>query len=149
MSMTTLLSLISGVIFGAGLTISGMADPRRVTAFLDLTGAFDPTLAFVMGGAVSVMAIAWGVQRRMRSPLATEKFELPKTTLIDRRLILGASIFGIGWGIAGLCPGPALVGLVIVPDKAIIFVMAMLLGMGLYRFIDASFSENKALQETR
>lgn len=149
MSMTTLLSLISGVIFGAGLTISGMADPRRVTAFLDLTGAFDPTLAFVMGGAVSVMAIAWGVQRRMRSPLAAEKFELPKTTFIDRRLILGASIFGIGWGIAGLCPGPALVGLVIVPDKAIIFVMAMLLGMGLYRFIDASFSENKALQETR
>ena len=139
--MSALLSLISGVVFGAGLALSGMADPTRVTGFLDITGAFDPTLAFVMGGAVSVMAIAWRVQRQMNAPIAAKKFDLPKTMLIDRRLILGASIFGIGWGIAGLCPGPALVGLVIVPDKAIIFVLAMVTGMGLYRFIDARFAE--------
>jgi len=140
-NMSALLSLISGVVFGAGLALSGMADPTRVTGFLDITGAFDPTLAFVMGGAVSVMAIAWRVQRHMNAPIAAKKFDLPKTMLIDRRLILGASIFGIGWGIAGLCPGPALAGLVIVPDKAIVFVLAMLTGMGLYRFIDARFSE--------
>lgn len=133
------LSLISGIVFGAGLVVSGMADPKRVRDFLDIMGAFDPTLAFVMGGAVTVMVIVWRVQNRMRSPLATEKFDLPKIVPVDRRLILGASIFGVGWGIAGLCPGPALAGLVIVPEKAIIFVTAMVIGMGLYRFIDARF----------
>ena len=130
----TVIALAAGLIFGAGLAISGMADPQRVQAFLDLFGAWDPTLAFVMGGAMIPMAIAWRIQRRMAAPVAVSRFELPGTNKIDRKLAIGSLIFGAGWGIGGLCPGPAIADLAIAPAPAATFVAAMLAGMAVHRF---------------
>jgi uncharacterized protein len=127
--------ILSGLLFGAGLAISGMADPQRVRGFLDIFGAWDPTLLFVMGGAVIVMILAWPLQRRMLHPLLTNKFQLPDRKDVDRPLIIGAIIFGIGWAIAGLCPGPALIRLVLEPLSALIFVAAMTFGMAIYRVL--------------
>lgn len=129
----TVIALAAGLIFGMGLAISGMADPQRVQAFLDLAGAWDPTLAFVMGGAMIPMAIAWRIQRRMAVPVAAAKFELPDTTGIDRKLAIGALIFGAGWGIGGLCPGPAIADLAIAPAPAAMFIVAMLAGMAVHK----------------
>ncbi|AZI35305.1 hypothetical protein NT2_26_00060 [Caenibius tardaugens NBRC 16725] len=127
------ISLLAGLLFGAGLAVSGMADPARVRAFLDLFGTWDPTLAFVMAGAMLPMAIAWLIQKRMPRPIAFEAFDLPSTSLLDAKLLGGASLFGIGWGIAGLCPGPALADLAIAPFEAGIFVITMLAGMAAHR----------------
>jgi hypothetical protein len=121
--------LLSGSLFGAGLALGGMTDPARVRGFLDLFGKWDPTLAFVMGGAVLVMALAWQVQRHMARPLFGAAFALPDRTDLTARLIAGSALFGVGWGIAGLCPGPGLAALVIAPGSAAIFVVAMLAGM--------------------
>ena len=140
MKLNYLASFISGLLFGAGLVVSGMANPQRVRGFLDIGGAFDPTLAFVMMGALLIMAFAWSVQKKLSHPLFSSNFEIPKTLPVDVRLISGAILFGVGWGLAGLCPGPALVGLVLLPKKAILFVVGMLLGMGLYRWLDQFFS---------
>lgn len=130
---STLLGVFSGVIFGVGLAVSGMANPARVRGFLDVFGDFDPTLAFVMIGALVPMAIAWRVMRRLERPLAAESFDLPPTSPIDARLVFGAAIFGLGWGVAGLCPGPALADLALAPLEAAPFVAAMALGMVLQR----------------
>lgn len=121
--------LVSGLLFGAGLTVSGMTDPQRVRGFLDVFGDWDPTLAFVMGGAVIVMAVAWTIQSRMRTPLFGAKFSLPDRKDLDGRLIAGSALFGIGWGIAGLCPGPAIAALALSPTSVLPFVGAMLAGM--------------------
>lgn len=129
-----LLALFSGGIFGAGLAYSGMADPTRVQGFLDITGRWDPTLAFVMAGALIPMAIAWLLQQRMHKPVADGAFSLPPTSVIDRNLIFGAAIFGAGWGISGLCPGPALADLALNPLPALTFVAAMLAGMFAHRW---------------
>ncbi|WP_108788187.1 DUF6691 family protein [Erythrobacter sp. Alg231-14] len=126
-------ALASGTLFGGGLAISGMMDPSRVRGFLDVFGTWDPTLAFVMGGAVLVMAIAWTIQRRLAKPVFAGEFKLPDTQRIDRKLIGGAVLFGIGWGLAGLCPGPAIAAIVIDPMSAGIFVASMLLGMVAHR----------------
>lgn len=131
--MRIILALLSGTLFGAGLVISGMADPGRVRAFLDLFGRWDPTLAFVMGGAIVPMAIAWTVQRRLESPLGNKSFSLPETRGIDTRLSVGAVLFGIGWGLGGLCPGPAIASLSLSPVAVAPFVLAMFAGMGLHR----------------
>lgn len=136
MKLNYVASFISGLLFGAGLVVSGMANPQRVRGFLDIGGAFDPTLAFVMMGALLIMALAWRTQKKLSHPLFSTSFEIPKTMPVDWRLISGAILFGVGWGLAGLCPGPALVGLVLVPKKAILFVGAMILGMGLYRWVE-------------
>ena len=125
--------VIAGLVFGAGLAISGMADPQRVRGFLDILGKWDPTLIFVMGGAVVVMMGAWLAQRRMLHPLAASRFELPQRKDVDAPLIWGAVLFGTGWGIAGLCPGPAVIGLVLEPVSALVFVLAMTLGMAAHR----------------
>jgi uncharacterized protein len=132
-----IVALIAGSLFGAGLAFSGMADPQRVQSFLDVFGNWDPTLAFVMGGAMIPMAIAWLMQRRMEKPFADAHFDLPGTTKLDRKLALGAVLFGMGWGISGLCPGPALADLAIAPAKAAIVVLAMFAGMAAHRFIPA------------
>ena len=124
---------LAGIVFGAGLALGGMTDPARVRGFLDLFGEWDPTLAFVMGGAVLVMVIAWQVHNRLDRPIFAEGFSLPTATDLDPRLIGGAVLFGIGWGIAGLCPGPGIAALVIEPISAAIFVVAMLAGMALAR----------------
>ena len=127
--------LFSGALFGGGLSIGGMTDPARVRGFLDLFGAWDPTLAFVMGGAVIVMAIAWQLQSRMLRPLFGERFTLPDRTDLDGKLILGSAMFGIGWGLAGLCPGPAIASIALAPTAAFPFVAAMLVGMAAHRLI--------------
>jgi len=131
-----LVPLASGTIFGAGLALGGMTDPERVRGFLDLFGAWDPTLAFVMGGAVLVMAAAWLVQRRLLRPLFAEGFVLPDRSDITPRLVGGSALFGVGWGIAGLCPGPGFAALVIEPVSAAVFVAAMLAGMVAVRLIE-------------
>lgn len=128
--------LLSGMLFGAGLHIGGMTDPARVRGFLDLFGSWDPTLAFVMGGAVLVMGLAWRVQRRMLRPAFAEAFALPDRSDITPRLVGGSALFGLGWGIAGLCPGPGFAAFAIAPVSAAIFVVAMLMGMAAVRLID-------------
>jgi len=127
--------LASGALFGAGLTISGMTDPARVRGFLDVFGRWDPTLVFVMGGAVIVMAIAWRIQARMKTPLFGEKFSLPDRRDFDGRLVAGSALFGIGWGIAGLCPGPAVASLALSPLSVLPFLVAMLAGMAVHNLL--------------
>jgi uncharacterized protein len=131
--MQRLIALIAGLLFGAGLAASGMINPARVRGFLDLFGDWDPTLAFVMGGAMLPMVIAWWLKARLQSPMAASDFDLPETVQIDRKLAAGAVLFGIGWGVSGLCPGPALTNLAIAPAQAAIFVIAMVAGMAIYR----------------
>ena len=125
--------LVSGTLFGAGLTLSGMTDPARVRGFLDLFGNWDPTLAFVMGGAVLVMAIAWRIRTRMAKPLFADRFSLPDRSDLDPQLLAGSALFGIGWGIAGLCPGPAIASLALSPAAVMPFVAAMFTGMAIHR----------------
>lgn len=130
--------LASGTLFGAGLALGGMTDPARVRGFLDLAGEWDPTLAFVMGGAVLVMAVVWRIQQGMARPLFAPSFSLPDRSDLTGRLIGGSALFGIGWGVAGLCPGPAVAALVIQPVSAAIFVAAMLAGMLLVRLAEGN-----------
>ncbi|QWC57110.1 YeeE/YedE family protein [Erythrobacter sp. 3-20A1M] len=133
MRLRALVALVAGCLFGAGLAIGGMTDPARVRGFLDFFGEWDPTLAFVMGGAVVTMALAWRIQRRMERPLFEAQFALPRRNDLTPRLVIGAALFGIGWGIAGLCPGPGFAALAIDPGAAAIFVLAMLAGVALVR----------------
>ncbi|MDG5751689.1 YeeE/YedE family protein [Qipengyuania sp. XHP0211] len=137
---TALTSIVSGVLFGAGLALGGMTDPARVRGFLDIFGDWDPTLAFVMGGAVIVMAIAWRIVPRLPEPVFAGEFHLPTKSDLTPRLIGGAALFGIGWGIAGLCPGPGIAALVIEPAAAAIFVVAMLTGMAVVRLFEGAAS---------
>lgn len=130
-----MVSLASGILFGAGLAVSGMIDPARIRAFLDVTGAWDPMLAFVMGGALVPMAVAWSVVRRRSRPMVAAEFHLPATTPIDARLVGGATLFGVGWGLAGLCPGPAIAALAIRPVPALIFCLGMTAGFTLFRLL--------------
>ena len=132
--------LLSGVLFGAGLTLGGMTDPARVRGFLDLFGNWDPTLAFVMGGAVLVMALAWLIQPRLAKPVFADSFSLPTRRDLTPKLIGGSALFGMGWGIAGLCPGPAIAALVIEPFSAAIFVITMLAGMFVVRLAEGPVS---------
>ena len=127
--------LLSGTLFGAGLALGGMTDPARIRGFLDIFGAWDPTLAFVMGGALIVMAIAWRFVPRMAHPLFAAEFSLPERSDLTPRLLAGATLFGIGWGIAGLCPGPGFAALAIAPLEAAVFSIALLAGMLLQRQI--------------
>jgi uncharacterized membrane protein YedE/YeeE len=122
-------ALVSGLLFGFGLALSGMLDPERVLGFLDIAGAWDPSLAFVLGGAVGVSALAYALKARMAKPVLAPRFEVPTNRRIDGRLLGGAAMFGIGWGLAGLCPGPALAGLVLGLPQIALFVAAMLGGM--------------------
>lgn len=131
-----LVPLASGILFGAGLALGGMTDPARVRGFLDLFDAWDPTLAFVMGGAVLVMALAWMLQRKMLRPFFADGFSLPDRNDLTPRLIGGSALFGIGWGIAGLCPGPGFAALAIEPVSAAIFVIAVLVGMLAVRLVE-------------
>ena len=130
--MRPVLGFFAGLTFGIGLILSGMANPAKVLNFLDIFGAWDPTLAFVMGGAVIVMAGAWAIQRRMAGPALDEAFALPGTKKLDARLIGGSALFGAGWGLAGLCPGPGIASLTTSPLPAATFVVAMIAGMALY-----------------
>lgn len=125
--------LLVGLLFGAGLALSGMIDPARVLGFLDVAGAWNPALAFVLGAALIPSAIAYALVRRMPRPLLAEEFCIPQNRTIEGRLIVGAGLFGVGWGLVGLCPGPAIAGLVLGHWQSWLFVAAMLTGMWLQR----------------
>lgn len=126
-------ALLAGLLFGSGLALSGMLDPARVLGFLDLaSGHWDPSLLFVLGGALLVALPAVQLQRRLARPLLDSTFHLPPTAPVDRRLLPGALLFGLGWGLAGLCPGPALAGLGLGIAKVYGFVAAMVVGMVLH-----------------
>ncbi len=134
--MGHLLGFISGLIFGIGLILAGMMEPLKVKAFLDLAGAWDPSLALVMGGAIAVGVVAFVRARRRALSWTGAHIEIPSDRRIDSRLIVGGLLFGAGWGIAGFCPGPALVALGSGMGAAALFVAAMLVGMVLYdRFL--------------
>ena len=132
--MQPLVSLMAGLVFGLGLAIAEMTNPLKVQAFLDLAGDWDPSLAFVMGGAVTVTALAFRFILRRPVPLYGERFHLPTLTQIDRKLLVGAALFGIGWGLAGYCPGPALATVLSGNSEAWLFVPAMLVGGVLQRW---------------
>ena len=134
--MLNIASLLSGLVFGLGLIISGMANPAKVLGFLDLAGAWDPSLALVMAGAIAVGLLSFGLAKgRTRSLLGAE-MKLPTARHIDPRLVGGSLLFGIGWGVAGFCPGPALVALGMGQVKAVVFVAAMLAGMALFELLE-------------
>ena len=118
-----------GLVFGIGLLISGMTEPQKVLGFLDIFGAWDATLAFVMAGAVAVASVGFALARRSRAPLLAANFSWPSRSDIDAPLVIGSALFGIGWGLAGICPGPALVNLAGLSAPIIVFVVAMALGM--------------------
>lgn len=127
--MQILASLVCGLIFGAGLLVSGMVQPAKVLAFLDVFGAWDPSLLVVMGAALLVALPGLALARRQKHPLLAEVADRPTMTEIDRPLAAGSAIFGIGWGLAGLCPGPAIVNLASATPQIIVFVAAMIVGM--------------------
>ncbi len=128
-----LAALATGIVFGAGLALSDMINPARVLAFLDAFGSWDPTLAFVMGGALVPSALGYWLARRMKRPLLHPTFHIPENRAVDRQLVAGGLLFGVGWGLAGYCPGPAVAGLVFGQWQPWLFVAAMLAGMVLHR----------------
>ncbi len=132
-----LCAVVTGALFGIGLVLSCMTDPQRVIGFLDVFGDFDPTLAFVLGGAVLVTLISFRFILRMRKPALAARFELPQSHALDAKLIGGAALFGVGWGLAGYCPGPAIAGLAMGSPEAIWFVAAMVVGSTLYGWVEA------------
>ncbi|WP_290873891.1 YeeE/YedE family protein [Aquabacterium sp.] len=129
-------ALIAGLVFGIGLIVSGMANPAKVLGFLDLAGAWDPSLALVMAGAIAVGLLGFRLAKGRSTSLLGEPMKLPTATRIDRRLVLGSLAFGVGWGLAGYCPGPALVALGSGQRPALLFVAAMLFGMGLFDWLE-------------
>lgn len=128
-------SLTAGLLFGLGLVIGGMADPAKVLNFLDVAGTFDPSLAFVMGGALAVTFVGYRLVFRTRAPLLDEQFHLPAAKDVDARIIIGPILFGLGWGLSGFCPGPAITSLPLLAKGTLIFVPSMLIGIGLARLI--------------
>jgi uncharacterized membrane protein YedE/YeeE len=133
--------LLAGLVFGIGLILSGMTDPSKVIGFLDLAGDWDPSLGFVMAGAIAVGVIAFRLAGSRQQSLLGEVMRLPTARHIDRRLVLGGLAFGAGWGLAGFCPGPALVSLATGSSQALIFVIAMLAGMAIFELTEKSFRQ--------
>lgn len=130
--MKNLIAFIGGVIFSVGLVVSGMTNPQKVIGFLDLFGDWDASLAFVMGGAVVVNLILFKLIMN-KKPLFADKHSIPSNKIIDKRLILGSMMFGIGWGLVGICPGPGIVNLVTFDTSAIMFVLSMIIGMFIFK----------------
>lgn len=125
-----------GLLFGLGLILSGMTDPGKVLGFLDLAGLWDPSLAFVMGGAIAVGALAFAVAKKRTRSFLGGAMHVPTARDIDKRLVLGSLLFGVGWGLAGFCPGPAIVSAAAGQPKAMVFVVAMLAGMWLFEMLE-------------
>ena len=148
MSRVSLSAFLTGLLFGLGLLVSGMANPAKVLGFLDLAGAWDPSLALVMAGAVVVGLAAFRVADGRRRSLLAQPMRIPANRSIDRRLLLGSLGFGIGWGLAGFCPGPALVALGAGEPKAVVFVIAMLAGMAIFEGIERGRAANSAREST-
>jgi len=138
--MRAIVGLISGLIFGTGLVLSGMSDPAKVLNFLDLAGTWDPSLAFVMGGAVVVTLIGYRLVQTRPQPAFAERFHMPASRHIDAPLLAGAACFGLGWGLGGFCPGPAVTALTLLADGTLVFVPCMLIGMWGARMTKERFS---------
>ena len=134
--MTIFSALVAGLLFGIGLLVSGMTDPSKVLGFLDLAGKWDPSLAFVMGGAVIIGSLVFPFATKRNKSVLGSPMRLPTATVIDRRLVLGGLTFGVGWGLAGYCPGPALASLTHGGAKPWVFVFAMLGGMALFELTE-------------
>lgn len=134
--MASLTALLSGLLFGVGLMVSGMANPAKVLGFLDIAGRWDPSLAFVMVGAIVIGAIAFALAKRLKRSLLGSPMQIPGNSAVTLRLILGSVVFGVGWGLAGFCPGPALVALGAGFPKAWAFVAAMLAGMAVFELLE-------------
>jgi uncharacterized membrane protein YedE/YeeE len=146
--MRIAVNALAGLVFGLGLLISGMANPAKVQNFLDLAGAFDPSLIFVMGGAVVVTFLGYRLAFRRPRPVLAERFSLPTAKDIEARVLLGAGLFGIGWGLSGFCPGPAITSLPLFAKGTLVFVPAMLIGIGVARlFLQARPSGKAASAE--
>ena len=131
----------SGLLFGLGLIVSEMVNPAKVLAFLDVFGNWDPSLAFVMGGAVAASALGYLIAKRRGVPVFAPRLEIPTRRDLDPRLIGGAALFGVGWGLVGLCPGPALTALTFGPWQVFVFVLAMIAGMALFRVVPGDWPE--------
>jgi uncharacterized membrane protein YedE/YeeE len=134
--MIVFTSLLAGLIFGLGLIVSGMANPAKILGFLDLAGAWDPSLTLVMAGAVAVGLVAFAVATKRAASFLGAEMKLSGTRDIDLRLIVGSAVFGVGWGIGGFCPGPGVVALGMGEVKALVFVGAMLAGMGVFELLE-------------
>lgn len=145
--MNHIASFAAGLVFGLGLLLAGMADPAKVIGFLDLAGAWDPSLAFVMGGGVVVGLFAFGIAKKRTVSLLGGAMHLPTTSAVDLRLVVGSLVFGVGWGLAGICPGPALVLLGTGAPQGWVFVATMLIGMGLFEVIERHRSTTVAAVE--
>lgn len=133
--MRIAVNILAGLMFGLGLVISGMANPAKVQNFLDLAGTFDPSLICVMLGAVLVTFLGYRLAFRRPRPVLVEQFSLPTTKDVDGRMVRGAALFGVGWGLSGFCPGPAITSLSLLAKGTLIFVPAMLIGIGLARHL--------------
>lgn len=136
MMRSNFISTLAGVVFGLGLTVSEMINPARVIGFLDVTGDWDPTLALVMGAALSVTLVSFPLILKKHKPIYADSFSLPSKTRIDMKLMTGAALFGVGWGIAGLCPGPAVAALVSGSSDVALFVAAMVLGYVVTNYLE-------------
>lgn len=129
--LSQLVALLAGLLFGLGMMVSGMVDPHRVLGFLDIAGAWDPSLMFVMGGALAVfMPVYLLVVKKRSAPVCAAKFEISTNQIIDKKLVSGAVLFGLGWGIAGICPGPAVTSTFGLNPSMLVFIVMMLIGMG-------------------
>ena len=147
--MTFLTALLSGLVFGFGLILSGMANPAKVLGFLDLAGRWDPSLALVMAGAIAVGAVAFFIARKRTASFLGGAMHLPTARDIDRRLVAGSVIFGIGWGLGGFCPGPGLVALGMGETKALVFVAAMVAGMFIFETLENASAFGKKTRAPR
>ncbi len=133
-----IVGLVSGVIFSFGLVYSGMTNPAKVIGFLDIFGAWDPSLAFVMGGAVCFNLISFHFIFKRKDPVLEESFDLPAKKDVDKKLLIGATVFGVGWGLIGICPGPSIVNLVTLHLNSFLFVGSMIVGMLVFKFFNSS-----------
>lgn len=147
--MRVIISVIAGLTFGLGLIISGMVNPAKVLNFLDPFGSWDPSLIFVMAAAVAVTSVGYKIAFRRPGPLLADQFRLPVGKQLDRRLVIGPAIFGIGWGLSGFCPGPAVTSLPLLAKGTLVFVPAMLVGMALTRFIVQAWPKAKSVMSAR
>ena len=138
--------ILIGTLFGAGLALSGMLDPAKVAGFLDLFGVWDPSLAFVMGGGVIANFMGHRIVSRRVAPVFGDGFSIPTRTDIDSRLLLGAALFGVGWGLAGLCPGPAIASILLAPVEVALFVLMMLAGLAVGRMLTSGPAARPAPQ---
>ncbi|MFZ5477029.1 MAG: DUF6691 family protein [Myxococcota bacterium] len=135
-----LVPTLAGVLFGVGLVLSGMTQPAKVVGFLDVAGDWDPSLAFVMGGAIAVHFVAYRLRARMQAPASGGAWHLPTRNDVDGRLLAGAALFGAGWGLGGICPGPGITSLVTGSAEVLVFVGAMVGGMALFQVVDRTLS---------